>query len=214
MGFSIDRNIRRLRKEAGLTQEELAQKLFVTRQTISLWELGKVHPDLETLQKLAEQFQVDLLQVLYGPEYTPAQQLLRRLPVWAGLSGGLALLLWGIMAMAEWSLVQPGMIATPAFFVVGNAYLWMSLYGRPLLWALSGAALGHVLTPVFSGKKRIWPALGGLLAVLMLLIYVVGISVGNIPWISMAAWELQQVPWVFLLAGIGLYGFGRILMRK
>lgn len=91
MGFSIDRNIRRLRKEAGLTQEELAQKLFVTRQTISLWELGKVHPDLETLQKLAEQFQVDLLQVLYGPEYTPAQQLLRRLPVWAGLSGGLAL---------------------------------------------------------------------------------------------------------------------------
>ena len=56
MGFSIDRNIRRLRKEAGLTQEELAQKLFVTRQTISLWELGKVHPDLETLQKLAEQF--------------------------------------------------------------------------------------------------------------------------------------------------------------
>ena len=77
MGFSIDRNIRRLRKEAGLTQEELAQKLFVTRQTISLWELGKVHPDLETLQKLAEQFQVDLLQVLYGPEYTPAQQLLR-----------------------------------------------------------------------------------------------------------------------------------------
>ena len=119
MGFSIDRNIRRLRKEAGLTQEELAQKLFVTRQTISLWELGKVHPDLETLQKLAEQFQVDLLQVLYGPEYTPAQQLLRRLPVWAGLSGGLALLLWGVMVMAEWSLVQPGMIATPAFFVVG-----------------------------------------------------------------------------------------------
>ena len=213
MGFSIDRNIRRLRKKAGLTQEELAQKLFVTRQTVSLWELGKVRPDLETLQKLAEQFQVDFLQVLYGPEYTPAQQILRRLPVWAGLSGGLALLLWGVMVMAEWSLVQPWMIASPAFFVVGNVYLWMSLYGCPLLWALSGAALGHVIAPVFSGKKRIWPALGGLLSVSVILIYGAGISVGSIPWISLAAWELQQIPWVFLPAGIGLYGLGRMLME-
>ena len=49
MRLSIAKHIRSLRKRAGLTQEELAQRLYVTRQTVSLWELGKTRPDVETL---------------------------------------------------------------------------------------------------------------------------------------------------------------------
>ena len=45
MRLSIAKHIRSLRKRAGLTQEELAQRLYVTRQTVSLWELGKTRPD-------------------------------------------------------------------------------------------------------------------------------------------------------------------------
>ena len=37
MNMSIDKNIRHLRKQAGWTQEELAQRLFVTRQTCGSW---------------------------------------------------------------------------------------------------------------------------------------------------------------------------------
>lgn len=44
MRLSIAKHIRSLRKRAGLTQEELAQRLYVTRQTVSLWELGKPGP--------------------------------------------------------------------------------------------------------------------------------------------------------------------------
>lgn len=69
MNMSIDKNIRHLRKRAGWTQEELAQRLFVTRQTVSLWELGRARPDVETLEKIADCFQVELSQVLYGPEH-------------------------------------------------------------------------------------------------------------------------------------------------
>ena len=44
-GFSMDTKdmIRRLRTEKGLSQDELAEKLFVTRQAVSRWEIGVSH---------------------------------------------------------------------------------------------------------------------------------------------------------------------------
>jgi len=47
-----------LRKEKGLTQEELAQALNITRSALSLYEIGKRDPDTETLRKIAEFFNV------------------------------------------------------------------------------------------------------------------------------------------------------------
>lgn len=50
---SISKNIKRLRKENNLTQENLAEKLFVTRQTVSYWETGRSQPALDILGDLA-----------------------------------------------------------------------------------------------------------------------------------------------------------------
>ena len=49
-----------LRKKALLSQEELAEKLDVTRQTISKWELGQSKPDIEKLQMMSKLFEVDV----------------------------------------------------------------------------------------------------------------------------------------------------------
>lgn len=49
-------NLIKLRKEAGLSQEELSAKLGVTQQTISKYERGIREPDLATLLKLSELF--------------------------------------------------------------------------------------------------------------------------------------------------------------
>ena len=49
-----------LRKERGMSQEELAEKLQLTRQTISKWETGASTPDLELLVQLAEVFDVSV----------------------------------------------------------------------------------------------------------------------------------------------------------
>ena len=49
---SVAKHIRALRNKRQLTQEELAEKLFVTRQTVSNWETAKSQPDVETLEKL------------------------------------------------------------------------------------------------------------------------------------------------------------------
>ncbi len=51
--------IAKLRTQAGLTQEALAEKLFVSRDLISKWETGKSRPDYKTVLVLARLFSVE-----------------------------------------------------------------------------------------------------------------------------------------------------------
>ena len=62
-------NLKRLRKASGLKQEELAERLNVTRQTVSGWETGRRQPDLDTLKLLAE-----TLEKYLGGEIKPVPQ--------------------------------------------------------------------------------------------------------------------------------------------
>ena len=50
----------KLRKEAGLSQEELGNKLNVARQTVSKWELGETTPEMDKLVKMSEIFNTTL----------------------------------------------------------------------------------------------------------------------------------------------------------
>lgn len=63
----LNENIKTLRKTKRLTQDELAIRLNVVRQTISKWEKGLSVPDAEMLQKIAGVFEVDVSQLLGSP---------------------------------------------------------------------------------------------------------------------------------------------------
>lgn len=56
-----------LRTKKGLTQEELAEKLFVTRQAVSRWENGETEPNVETLKLLSKFFDVSINTLLGSP---------------------------------------------------------------------------------------------------------------------------------------------------
>jgi len=58
--MEIGKKIMNLRKKNGLSQEELAEKVDVARQTISKWELGETSPDIKQAKKLARIFKVSL----------------------------------------------------------------------------------------------------------------------------------------------------------
>ena len=64
--MKISKNIKRLRAENGLTQEQLAEKLFISRQSVSSWENDRTQPDLEMLGKLSELFGVSVEELVYG----------------------------------------------------------------------------------------------------------------------------------------------------
>ena len=55
-----------LRKEKGLTQEQLAEQVGVARRTVSRWETGSNMPDLDILLELADFYSVDLREILDG----------------------------------------------------------------------------------------------------------------------------------------------------
>lgn len=58
--------IKALRREKGVTQEQLAEQLGVSRRTVSRWETGSNLPDLDVLIELADYFDVDLRALLDG----------------------------------------------------------------------------------------------------------------------------------------------------
>lgn len=63
----LNENIKALRKNKGLTQDELANRLNVVRQTVSKWEKGFSVPDAEMLQKIADVLETNVSQLLGAP---------------------------------------------------------------------------------------------------------------------------------------------------
>lgn len=63
---AVKTNLKRLRTARKMTQDELAEKLHVVRQTVSSWETGKTTPDVETLTAIAEALDADITELIYG----------------------------------------------------------------------------------------------------------------------------------------------------
>lgn len=93
---SISKHIRRLRTAKHMTQEELAEKLFVTRQAVSAWETEKALPDVETLERIAEALGVEVTEIIYGSALqSPNPRRLKRR--WALTGAGFAVILAVLM---------------------------------------------------------------------------------------------------------------------
>ena len=58
--MEVGNQIKKYRQSINLTQEELAEKIYVTRQTVSNWENGKNYPDLNSLIMLCDLFNISL----------------------------------------------------------------------------------------------------------------------------------------------------------
>ena len=102
----VSNSIKKLREERGMTQDELAEKLNVTRQAVSNWETGKTQPDIETLTRLAEIYDVSVERIIYGSERKERiVQVSRNVQIGPkeGLSMGAALAM--IISYAKWQSI-------------------------------------------------------------------------------------------------------------
>ena len=66
--MEFNEKLQELRKNKGLTQEELAEILFVSRTAISKWESGRGYPNIESLKAIAKLFSITVDELLSGEE--------------------------------------------------------------------------------------------------------------------------------------------------
>lgn len=70
----LAQQIRVLRTDKNLSQDELAEKLYISRQAVSKWENGDATPDLDNLVKLSEIFTVSLDELVNGKKSVPTKE--------------------------------------------------------------------------------------------------------------------------------------------
>ena len=70
--------VRRLREGKKLTQEELAERLFVSSKTVSKWETGKGFPDIGLLEPLAKALDISEIKLAYAFFFTKANSVSAR----------------------------------------------------------------------------------------------------------------------------------------
>lgn len=72
--MSFAQNLQYIRTKNGLTQEQFAEEMGVTRQSVSKWESGTSFPEMETLLKICDRYQVDLDKLMRGSVETDHEE--------------------------------------------------------------------------------------------------------------------------------------------
>ena len=66
--MEFNEKLQQLRKQNNMTQEQLAEKLYVSRAAVSKWESGKGYPNIESLKAISKLFSVSIDDLLSGNE--------------------------------------------------------------------------------------------------------------------------------------------------
>ncbi len=163
--MEFNEKLQRLRSEAGLTQEELAEKLYVSRTAVSKWESGRGYPSIDSLKAIAKYFHVTVDELIGGAEMVSLAEegisaskrkyaalicgvldcltaLLFFLPVFASPAGSCAL--FSLEGISAWLKISFAVILGLTV-INGFCTVVISSLERPV-WTRHRAATGAVLS--------------------------------------------------------------------
>lgn len=142
----VGKNIKKIRKERNLTQDDLAERLHCTRQTISNYENGKSEPNIALLVEIANVLEVEVNDLIYGPK---KKENRRRQKSRSVIALGMACVLLTVIEMLTPLARQYGWES----FEIVPFYLLRYVF-RPLALALLGWGIAEA-AKAFAGI-RLW----------------------------------------------------------
>jgi len=139
--MTLGKNILKTRKEKGLSQEKLGEKLNVSRQTISNWELGITSPNLEQLKLISKELNLNINNLLnenntieINQEYPKTKE---KLNTWKTIFLVIGAPIWISLLITIFSIFLSIYIA-----------LWSVII---CFWAIFGSMIGSALTTILVG---------------------------------------------------------------
>lgn len=104
--MELGAHIKEHRKELGLSQDDLAAKIYVSRQTISNWEVGRTYPDVQSLLLLSNVFGVTVDSLIKGDVETMAQVMDAAVKKYNALSTITVVSAVVFLALSAWAAFQ------------------------------------------------------------------------------------------------------------
>jgi transcriptional regulator with XRE-family HTH domain len=184
-------NLKKLRQDKEMTQEDLAHALFVTQQAVSVWETGKGYPDLPTLQQLSRLFDTNVDSLIGVEEYNAAMEEKRM---------HASPLLWmGIVFAALLALLSSTVMALSMIYNLREVTTWIDM--ALLLICILGI---FPLLILIYRKKANGLAMAGLIVFAALTASFLGLAIAA--FIEVGTGEATGWAWLcaFLIAAVAL----------
>ena len=200
--------LRRAREEKGMTQQALAEKLFVSRQSVSRWECGDRYPDLLTTKKISEILEVSLDDLLSGKEM---EKVVERNPVIENkVANNIMIALYAVVVLSmlipifDHLLRIPG-TKEPLFGLINYPNVYISLTAAAIKIFCFVFGLVNALKGMFSPKRMGAVIVGNYIAMCISAFTVLPVMVG------VRLFSLQSIRG-FFLRGIGWQTIGALMV--
>lgn len=166
--MDFNEKLQQLRKQQGLTQEQLASGLFVTRTAVSKWESGKGYPNIDSLKSISALFGVSIDDLLSGEELVSLATNENRTntrSLFALMLGVLDLLMLAFLFLPLYGRQDADIIRVVSLFARPDANaIAMCIYiALPVLMA----GLGLVQMLLHKAESQKWQAAGALTSILL-----------------------------------------------
>ena len=181
--MEFNEKLQELRKRKGLTQEELAERLYVSRTAISKWESGRGFPNIESLKAISKTFCVSLDELLSGEEilaiaekdHKEKEETIRDL-VFGLLDCGMVLLLFLPFFGQETS----GAIETVSLLALNEIQIYLKATYCALVCIM--AATGVLVLALQNCRQRLWVQSKSVLSLILSAVGVCLFIVGRQPY--------------------------------